>query len=174
MLNLQGKSIYLRALEPGDLDFLYTLENDTAIWEISGTKTPYARHVLKQYRANAYMDIYEVKQLRLGICDKKDRLIGLIDLFDFDPSHRRAGIGIVIRSDSDRNKGMGSEALQLLENYAFHVLDLRQLYANVGAENSASLHLFQKLGYQQAGIKKDWIRTGTGYQDEILLQKINQ
>lgn len=173
MLNLKGTSIYLRALEPGDLEFLYVLENDMSIWEISGTKTPYARHVLKQYLDNAFKDIYEVKQLRLGICDMEDRLIGLIDLFDFDPGHRRAGVGIVIRSESDRNKGVGTEALQLLEDYAFHVLDLRQLYANVGAENTASLHLFNNLGYQQAGIKKDWIRTGKGYKDEILLQKIN-
>lgn len=173
MLNLRGKSISLRALEPKDLDFLYDLENDTSIWEISGTKTPYARHVLKKYLENAFKDIYEVKQLRLAICGKKDRLIGLVDLFDFDPGHRRAGVGIVIRSDRDRNKGIGSEALELLEEYAFNMLNLRQIYANVAEDNEASLHLFKKLGYEEVGLKKDWLRTGNGYKGEVLLQKIN-
>ena len=173
MLNLQGTSVVLRALEPEDLDFLYALENETDIWEISGTKTPYARHVLKKYLDNAFKDIYEVKQLRLAICDKEGRRIGLVDLFDFDPGHRRAGVGIVIRSDDDRNQGVGTEALEVLEDYAFNVLNLRQIYANVGEDNEASLHLFKKLGYEEAGVKKDWLRAGDGYKSEILLQKIN-
>ena len=52
MLNLQGKHIHLRALEPSDLDFLYELENNTDIWEISGTTTPYSKHVLKLLSRN--------------------------------------------------------------------------------------------------------------------------
>ena len=173
MVKVEGTIIILRALEPEDLDFLYELENDTDIWEISGTKTPYARHVLKKYLDNAYKDIYEVKQLRLAICDIEGRLLGLVDLFDFDPGHRRAGVGIVIRSDDDRNKGIGTEALEVLEEYAFNILKLRQIYANVGEDNEASLHLFKKLGYEEAGVKKDWLRTGDGYKSEVLLQKIN-
>ncbi|MCP4974643.1 MAG: GNAT family N-acetyltransferase, partial [Maribacter sp.] len=52
MENLKGDHIYLRALEPDDLNFIYELENNTAIWEISGTTTPYSKHVLKQYLDN--------------------------------------------------------------------------------------------------------------------------
>lgn len=172
-MNIKGKHIYLRALEPKDLDFLYELENDTHIWEISGTVNPYSKHVLRSYLENAHRDIYEVKQLRLGICDSKDSLIGLIDLFDFDPKNRRAGIGIVIKEEAQRNKGVGAEAIELLCKYAFSILNLRQLYANVGEANNASLHLFEKLGFEQVGIKKDWILSGGSFKNEILLQKIN-
>lgn len=173
MLRLEGDNIYLRALEPGDLEFLYELENNTSIWEISGTKTPYSRHVLRTYLDNAFKDIYEVKQLRLGICNKENILLGLIDLFDFDPGHMRAGVGIVIMESEDRNKGVGTEALELLLDYAFSTLNLRQVYANVGEDNELSLHLFAKLGFQEIGIKKDWIRSGKGFKDEVMLQKIN-
>lgn len=174
MLTLKGKHIYLRALEPEDLEFLYELENNTAIWEISGTKTPYARHVLRTYLDNAFKDIYEVKQLRLGICNYENRLLGLIDLFDFDPGHMRAGVGIVILESKDRNQGTGTEALKLMLDYAFSTLNLRQVYANVGKENEGSLHLFNKLGFEQIGIKKDWIRSGKEFKDEVLLQIINR
>ena len=71
MLNLKGENIYLRALEPQDLDFLYHLENNPEIWEISGTTAPYSKHVLQLYLENAHKDIYEVKQLRLCICNLK-------------------------------------------------------------------------------------------------------
>jgi len=127
MLNLKGKQVYLRALEPEDLQFLYELENDTAIWEISGTSTPYSKHVLQLYLDNAHRDIYDVKQLRLCICNLEDQLVGLID----------------------------------------------QIFANVAEDNAASVHLFKKLGFEQVGVKNDWILLNGTYKNEILFQKIN-
>lgn len=174
MLDLKGKHISLRALEPTDLDFLYQLENDTSIWEISGTLKPYSKKVLQLYLDNAHRDIYEVKQLRLCICDLNNACIGLIDLFDFDPKHKRAGVGIVISNPEDRNKGVGNEALNLLCDYAFKILDLHQLYANILEDNKSSIHLFEKMGFEKIGIKKDWIRTSSGFKNEIMFQKINK
>jgi diamine N-acetyltransferase len=171
MVNLKGNNIYLRALEPGDLNFIYELENNTAIWEISGTTTPYSKHVLKQYLDNAHRDIYDVKQLRLCIC-KGEKVLGLIDLFDFDPQNKRAGVGIVILEDKERNQGIGTEAINLLSDYSFTTLGLRQLFANVMEDNSASLYLFKKIGFEEVGIKKDWIYSNGEFKNEILLQKI--
>lgn len=173
MLSLKGKNIKLRALEPDDLGFLYELENNPQVWEISGTTTPYSKHVLKQYLDNSHRDIYDVKQLRLCICSVKDNLIGLIDLFDFDPKNHRAGMGIVILNEKNRNKGVGAEAIQLLSEYAFSVLALRQLYANVMEDNAGSIHLFKKLGFKQVGVKKDWIFSEGKYKNEILFQKLS-
>lgn len=172
MLNLKGETIYLRALEKEDLDFLFLLENDSSIWEISGTNTPYSKHVLQLYLDNAHRDIYEVKQLRLCICKNDHTAIGLIDLFDFDPKNFRAGIGIVIADAGQRNKGVGTEAIALLCNYAFYILNLKQLYANVLEDNLNSLHLFKKMGFLEVGVKKDWIFSGSGFKNEILFQKL--
>lgn len=172
MVSLKGQHSYLRALEPDDLNFLYRLENDPGLWEISGTVTPYSMQVLRKYLDNAHRDIYEVKQLRLAICDPEGKTVGLIDLFDFDPRHRRAGLGIVVADKADRNKGIGTEAIEMLCAYAFSVLQLHQVYANVAADNKGSIKLFEKLGFKKAGVKKDWIRAGESYKDEILLQRI--
>ncbi|WP_222984413.1 GNAT family N-acetyltransferase [Flagellimonas meishanensis] len=173
MVNLRGKHIYLRALEPKDLEFLYRLENDTSIWEISGTLKPYSKKVLQLYLENAHRDIYEVKQLRLCICSLDDECVGLIDLFDFDPKNGRAGMGLVIASAKNRGKGMGAEAISLMCDYAFSVLNLHQIYANILEDNTASVHLFQKLGFEKVGIKREWVRTSAGFKNEILFQKIN-
>lgn len=175
MVNLIGKKVYLRALEQTDLEFLFQLENDTQIWEISGTLAPYSKKVLQLYLDNAHRDIFDVKQLRLVICRVgEDRPLGLIDLFDFDPQHKRAGMGIVIAQDKDRGKGYGAEAIQLLCNYAFQVLDLKQIFANILEENGQSIALFRQLGFEEVGVKKDWIRSGSVFKNEILYQKINE
>ena len=175
MLNLTGKTVYLRALEPDDIEFLYFLENSTDLWEISGTTTPYSKFILEQYLENAHRDIYDVKQLRLCICTKDDdKAIGFIDLFDFDPKNHRAGVGLVILNKEERNKGVGSESVSLICDYVFSVLGLRQLFANVLEDNKASVHLFEKLGFEKVGVKKDWIFSKGTYKNEILFQKLNR
>jgi diamine N-acetyltransferase len=174
MTTLKGNKIYLRALEPEDLAFIYHIENDESIWEVSNTQTPYSKFLIKQYLENAHQDIYEAKQLRLAICKNKDnQVIGLIDLFDFDPKNNRAGIGIVIQENENRSKGFGKEALDLLINYSFANLNLHQLYANIGSENEISKKLFTTFGFQKIGTKKDWLLVNNNYQNEDLYQLIN-
>ena len=100
MQALTGKHIHLRALEPDDLDFLYAIENNESFWEVSSTQAPYSRFVLEQYLANAHQDIYEAKQLRLVIVENTtNACVGIIDLFEYNPQHQRAGIGILIIID---------------------------------------------------------------------------
>lgn len=172
MVTLSGTNIDLRALEPEDLDFIYYIENNETFWELSTTQTPYSKFLIRQYLENAHRDIYEVKQLRLAICGKDEALLGLIDLFDFDPVHRRAGIGILIAEKEDRGKGYGKEALKLLIAYAFTHLNLHQLYANISAENINSQHLFEACGFEKIGVKKDWTFVSGTYKDELLYQII--
>lgn len=175
MVTLKGQNIYLRALEPEDLDFVYAIENDESIWNVSNTQTPYSRFLIRQYLENAHQDIYEAKQLRLAICQNDNfSAIGLIDLFDYDPRNNRAGIGILIQNKENRGNGNGSEALQLLINYAFTHLNLHQLYANIDTENEISLKLFTTFGFQLIGTKKQWNLVNGNYADESLFQLINQ
>ena len=169
---LKGENSNLRALEPEDLEFLYTIENNESFWEISHTQTPFSKYLLKQYLENAYLDIFEAKQLRLLIEEKSTkRQIGLIDLFDFNPQHKRAGIGILIHPNFQKN-GFAFEALSILIDYAFKYLNLHQLYANITATNSKSISLFTKHKFKKVGIKKDWILSEGKFKDEILFQLI--
>lgn len=171
MITLKGKNIYLRALESIDIDFVYAVENDETIWEVSHTQTPYSRFLIRQYLKNAQQDIYEAKQLRLAICNIGDEnAIGLIDIFDFDPKNNRAGIGILIKDTKNRSQGVGSEALELVIKYCFVHLNLHQLYANISTENKASLRLFTKFEFIEVGIKKDWNLINGAYKDETLFQ----
>ncbi len=168
---LKNERIYLRALEPNDLDFLYTLENDTSIWLVSNTTTPYARHVLQTYLDQATADIYTVKQLRLLICTHQHQAVGAIDLFDFEPKHLRAGIGIVIAA-AFRQQGYASEALQLLLDYCREQLLLHQVYCSVISTNQESLQLFKQAGFQAIGTRCEWIKTAAGWLDLVEFQKI--
>ncbi len=171
---MKFKDIKLRALEPEDLELLYEWENNDAYWPISNTVTPFSRFTLKRYLENSHKNIYETGQLRLMIDHLEDKItIGTIDIFDFDPFHKRAGVGILIANESYRRKGLASMSLNCLIEYCFKTLQLHQLYCNILANNFESMELFKKQGFVQAGIKKDWVHSSDGYMDEYMFQLIN-
>jgi len=171
---IKGDNILLRAMELRDAELLYQWENDMSIWHLSNTLTPFSKFTLEQYVMNAHQDIYTIKQLRLMI-DLADghETIGSIDLFDFDPSHRRAGIGILILKDF-RGKGYASEALDLIINYGFNTLKLHQVFCNIGIGNVESQNLFKKKDFNISAVKKEWNHTINGWEDELFLQLINE
>lgn len=172
---MKSDKIRLRALEPDDVELMYEWENDRRIWHLSNTTAPFSRFALEQYVLNTGQDIYSTRQLRLMIdlIEPVDqiRTIGSVDLFEFEPLHMRAGVGILIRNNF-RGKGFASEALDLLIAYAFDTLHLHQLYANISADNTDSVNLFTRKGFQFIGTKKAWNRYGASWKDENLYQLI--
>ena len=171
---LTSDVIQLRALEPEDLPLLYKWENNTQWWEDGNTLTPYSSYILREYIVNSDKSIYETKQLRLmiSLASTADT-VGMIDLYDFDPHHSRAGVGIMI-DPSFQQKGYAAEALRLLTEYAFNFFSVNQLYAHITTENTASIKLFEATGFVQAGVLKQWIKGKKSYKDIFVYQKINQ
>ena len=168
---LINENIRLRALEPEDLEVLYQWENDVDLWQYGSTLAPYSRFVLRDYITNALsQDIFQSRQLRLMIANHTTQTpIGTVDLYDFDPTNLRAGIGILIDRDS-RRQGLGFQTLQLMHEYARNILLLNQLYAYVPASNLPSYKLFQKSGYQETGLLKSWLKTPDIFSDVHFMQ----
>ena len=169
-------NIQLRAPEPEDISLLYEWENDPSIWELSNTLAPVSRHTIEQFIQDSRLDIYQTKQFRymIELISNKNRMtIGTIDLFDFDPFHKRVGVGILIKDISQRRMGYASDALSILLDYCFQVLDLHQVYCNISNDNKASLSLFKNLGFIISGEKKDWSKNQGKWKSEFFLQLIN-
>jgi len=164
--------ISLRPIEPDDIELLYDWENNMEIWNESNTRTPYSRYILAEYIKESAKDIYETKQLRLIIQNENGEPVGAVDLFDFDPYHMRAGVGILIHKAENRNHGYASDALHAIFEYSLEILGLKQLFSNISAKNESSIHLFEKAGFEKIGTKKSWLKTSTGWVDEMMFQKI--
>jgi len=172
MAFLENENILLRALEPEDLDILYEWENNTELWKYGSTLTPYSKFALRDYLTNSLQGIMHTRQLRLMAIDKKSNdVVGTIDLFDYDPIHQRACIGILVDTKFRRN-GFGEEILNLTAGYAFNILHLNQLYAYIPTSNTNSYNLLCKCGYKQAGLLKSWNKTSEGFEDVNFMQLI--
>ncbi|WP_298652953.1 GNAT family N-acetyltransferase [uncultured Proteiniphilum sp.] len=169
---LENNILRLRAPEPEDLDLLYAWENDTAIWENGASIVPFSRYSIKQYLIDYKNDIYTDRQLRLMVTLRETgESVGAVDLYDFDPFHRRAGVGI-LTDRKHRCKGYGLQAIMLLEEYAFRFLNLKQLYALIPEKNRGSVRLFTKAGYRQTGLLEEWISSGDSFYSALVMQKL--
>jgi len=170
---LFAQKIFLRALEPSDVELLYKWENDPEIWKISHTLTPYSKYTLKQFVNSAKEDIFAGKQARfmISLIDTK-QTVGILDIFDIDFLNSRAGMGVLI-DKNHRNQDIGTEAVLLAVDYLFNTLHLHQIYCNITNNNAISMKLFTKCGFSVIGVKKEWTKTENGFEDVIMLQRIN-
>jgi len=146
--------IQLRKIEPADLPYLYRWENDASAWSDGSNHNPLSQQDLRTYIESTTGDIYRDGQLRL-IIEEEGVTMGCIDLFNFDPRNRRAEVGIYVASEF-RGKGVGQQALRLLEEYAFGFLQLRVLYAVVATKNIACTTLFRNAGYTESSVLPGW------------------
>jgi diamine N-acetyltransferase len=175
---IPGKNIYLRAVETSDIELMYEFENDVSNWPVSGTLTPFSRRSMEQFVETAHQDIYTNRQLRLAIVSRNENgmsgeTVGYVDLFDFEPSHHRAGVGILIGRPEKRRKGFALETLNILAQYAFTVLHLHQLYCHIHVDNEASIRLFSAAGFKLSGELHDWTLINGSWVNVYLMQKLN-
>lgn len=167
---LNGDKINLRPVEPWDIDKLLEWENDHKNWRVSNTLVPFSKEQISRYIDNA-QDLFSMRQVRF-IITSTDNLnpIGSIDLFDYEPFHQRAGIGILVE-EKHRGLGFASEALSLMEEYALNIIGIRNIYCNILENNTESQSLFEKSGYVQVGRKIKWFNDHIDWLDEIMYQK---
>ena len=160
----------LRAPEPEDLELLYAMENDTALWSVGNATLPYSRYTLREYLEQSRQDLITERQARFVIELSNGECAGMIDLADYDPINSRAEVCIGVLG-AYQGKGFATRALQLLCSYASGRLHLHQLYAYVPAWNEASIKLFEKTGFEITAKLSDWIREKDGYSDVVIVQR---
>ncbi|MBO7317622.1 MAG: GNAT family N-acetyltransferase [Bacteroidales bacterium] len=169
---LQEQDIILRAVEPADIDFIFLAENDSRSWKAASTIAPMSRFMIQQYIDSYQADLYQDRQVRLIVTHAHTgERLGIADLYEFDPRNSRAGVGIYI-AGAHRSQGYGTSAVEALCRYAQEFIGIHTLYATIGEDNHASLHIFTHCGFTQSGILRDWIKSAQGFTSAILMQRI--
>ncbi len=145
---LQGRKITLRRFREADAAAVYAYGSDAETvsqvkWD--GVKTP--EEALASVR-----DFFLVKSGAFAIALPSDLCIGAIDLRPELP-HEKAGFGYILNR-AYWNRGYMSEALGLLLNYAFSVLELNRVESHHYADNPASGRVMEKCGMRREGLMR--------------------
>jgi diamine N-acetyltransferase len=165
------EKITLRMVEPGDATKLLLWENNPENWKVTDTEVPFSLHGIKML-IEQQQQIRSTGQLRMMIClnDTFQEAIGAIDLYDVDFKNKNAYVGILIGDQINRGKGYARDALEIIIKYARNTLSLYNLVCSIQATNKESIHLFETMGFEKIGCRKNWFLIKNNRVDEFLYQ----
>jgi len=110
-------------------------------------------------------------KLTLYAFNDDDKPVGCVELYNYDPINRRAAVGIVV-SNEYRHRGHGTAMIQALTQFCRNNTSLHQIYADIAATNTPSLHIFQKAGYLHCATLRDWVVRSDRFIDTLRYQLI--
>lgn len=141
---LEGDRIELRTVEEEDLDFLQGTINDPSVRRFLTTYNPINGHQEQEwYEEHGSSEDH----VNLLICCDGEPM-GSIGLHPRDQLGVTEEIGIFLAEDY-WGEGYGSEASQLVTDYAFRERRLHRVIAHVIDGNDGSQRIWEKLGFRQ-------------------------
>ena len=169
---LQGERIYLRRLTEDDVSDDYVRwMNDPEINQYLESR--FHTHTIESTRA-FIRSVTNENNYQFGIFVKETgKHIGNIKIGSINQYHKYADIGFLIGEKNYWGKGIATEAIKLVTDFAFNTLKLHKLFGGLYSPNVGSLHAFQKNGYEQEGIKKSQYLLNGVYYDDIMFGKVN-
>lgn len=172
---LKDEDIRLRAVEPEDAGEMWEIESDSRQWYENGMMAPISYFHLHEFALKYDGDPFRSGQIRLiaDIWDNQkgdNETFGIFDLYEISAQRRTAFVGIYIK-EKWRNIGVASRVLNLGEDYARRLLNLRILGAKISASNLASKNLFENNGFILSGTLRDWLITVNTTNDLLIYTK---
>lgn len=166
-----GNTVYLRPISAKDTEMVVAWRNKKEIVE----NFIYRKYISpKEHTEWLENKVYTGLVHQFVICMKADdRPVGSVYLQHIDMDNRKAESGIFIGDESAKGKGVGTESLCLIKDYAFHELGLHKLSARVLAYNEASIRLHEKSGYRKEAYLKDELFIDGKYEDLLLFGAIS-
>lgn len=167
---LEGERVFLRPIgtEDSELYFRSLFNKETRM--LTGTQKHFTLEQIHQYIANKGQDSSSVLLL-ICLCEN-DQVIGDVQIGDIDSKNRSAFIRISIDQNAYQGKGYGSEALLLMLDYGFGILNLHRIELNVFAFNERAIHTYEKLGFQREGVQRQALYYNHAYHDSILMSML--
>jgi len=167
-LPLTTARLRLRAQRPADAQALFEIYSDPQAmqyWSTPPWTTP-QQAVERIEEDTAWLE--QGSSLRLAIEPHAPQasgtatgaIIGTVSLFAIDTASQRAEIGYMLAPHA-WGRGLMHEALQALVSYAFGVLGLRRLEADIDPRNARSARSLQRLGFRHEGLLRErWAVAG--------------
>ncbi|GLY14998.1 spermidine N1-acetyltransferase [Kineosporia rhizophila] len=154
---MSGVTIRLRALEPDDLDFVHTLNNDSKIMTY-WFEEPYES--LQELREIYAQHIHDNRERRFVIEAPEGVRAGIVELVEIDYIHRTAEFQIIV-APGFQGRGYAREATTRALDYAFAVLNLHKVYLIVSVENPKAIHIYQQAGFVTEGeLREEYFADG--------------
>ncbi len=166
---LEGNILNLRKLTKEDLTdrYLGWLNDRETVEFLESGRSPVSMDELEKF----YTKITGAEDdVIFAIVDKSTGThIGNIKIGNINRVHRYADMGILIGEKEFWGKGYGSEAIDLVLEYAFNNLNLNKVILGIYADNTRAVKLYEKVGFNKEGTIRNLLFREGKYHDKILM-----
>lgn len=98
--------------------------------------------------------------------------VGNCGFHNIDWRSRSAEVGIFIGEKAHWNRGIGTEAMQLLLKHGFQTLNLNRIGLEVFDNNPRAVHCYEKVGFIHEGRKRQAMYKNGQYVDVLYMSVI--
>jgi [ribosomal protein S5]-alanine N-acetyltransferase len=165
---LETKRLRLSVLSPDDLRSIFENFTKPDIKKILGHRSEEEYQKEERKHKNGYSCYNRSFKLFLMTDKVSETVIGRCGLHNWNAEHCRAEIGYVIHDDNFKNKGLMTEAVELIISYGFSKMNLHRIEALVSAENNASLKLLNKYNFTREGLLRQHYLNNGKYDDSLV------
>lgn len=167
-IELKCNNLIFRRPTIDDVEELMVLKNNKEASRLLGGDTPvYTIEGLKRW---VEFHNNNPEEVLLVIYDEDThKLIGHVGLYKLDNYCKKSEYGILLADDNSRGKGFGTMCTKVMIDYAFDVLKLHKVYAEVISENKASVRMLKKCGFKVDGILRDDNFKHGRYHDVLIM-----
>jgi RimJ/RimL family protein N-acetyltransferase len=156
---LKGSKVIIGPFLAGDVDALFRWLNDPEAARMDLAYRPTDWVAFKNWTEAISKDpsrvLFAVR--RIG----EAPIIGFVGLSAIHAVHRSADLGIRIGDESNRNQGLGKEAVRLVVDFGWRHLNLNRISLTTLADNPRAIKAFASVGFVQEGIaRRAWFLDG--------------
>ncbi|MHA2032259.1 MAG: GNAT family N-acetyltransferase [Candidatus Kariarchaeaceae archaeon] len=167
---LYGQNIYLRGLELTDVTELMKHWNNVEVKKFLNSSIPHSTQEEVEWVKHTWKQRKDGKKFIFAIIYKEsDLYIGNIEISIISQNSRRGVVGIVIFNQDYWNKGLGTESIQIILEFAFNILNLNSVELEVFANNQRAIQCYKKCGFKQMGVRREAVFMEGKYFDSLLL-----
>lgn len=147
---LRGELVYLRPLEPADADLVSRWYSDDRVRKLIGDLP--ASYAARRQRYDAAVRDDGDSVYRFVICGLDDDTpVGRADLFDIDRTNGHCTFGIAIGDPELWGRGLGTDAVNAIVDFAFGELRMERVMLDTDAENLRAQAAYRKAGFVVEG-----------------------
>jgi RimJ/RimL family protein N-acetyltransferase len=158
----------LRWISVDDVDDFFAIYSNPEVMRYWSTPPLPDRNAASKLISEIHDSFERHEILKWGIALPPDNtLIGSVTLFHLDFTHHRAEIGYALGRPY-WGKGYMQETLRAVLNYAFEVLNLHRIEADVDPRNAASVKTVERLGFQREGYLRERWQVNGEIQDALF------
>jgi RimJ/RimL family protein N-acetyltransferase len=145
--------------------------NDYELRQFLPTPLPTTQDEMMSYIDSANVDFEKRSRFTFGIESLQNgALVGIVNITNISWMSRNAELGtLAIFSREQRGKGIGFDAMIVLLDIAFSVLDLHSVYLWVAGFNERAIRFYEKIGFKNQGKLREMAYRNGARHDVIVM-----